>query len=366
MKIQCVVLENNGISYYRMVQPMDYLNRDAAWVAQGNSASMLWAGSQEHLIDCDILVFNKYIYTDAEMLKVYKANGTKIVVDVDDHWVLPANHVNKEWMATEKDKATVENLKIADLVICTSMRLQEEVRQYNKNTVVIPNALPFGEGLYQPLQRTENKKMAFMYAGGATHLPDVRLLEGKFRKIGSDPFIKNNAEFILAGYEQAKKRRYKTKADYDAKNDNYIIEEARGPYQDMKAIFSQTGSYRVLPTAHVTEYIQYYDQADVSLIPLVDARWNSYKSCLKVLEAATRELPVIVSAVAPYKDELHECPGIMWVNEPDDWIKSIKACIKAKEGAKMMGRWTADWIKEHYSLSKWNLVRKQVFQSLVS
>ena len=65
--------------------------------------------------------------------------------------------------------------------------------------------------------------MAFIYVAGSTHVPDVNLLEGKFKKMGGDPFIKSNAEFVLAGYEKSEVPIYKTKDDYERMSGNYIM-----------------------------------------------------------------------------------------------------------------------------------------------
>jgi len=124
-----------------------------------------------------------------------------------------------------------------------------------------------------------------------------------------------------------------------------------------------TGSSKILPTTNLVEYINYYDLTDVVLIPLVKSSWNSYKSVLKILEAATKKLPVICSAVEPYI-ELSDFPGIMWVNN-NNWLDHIRFSIKNPTAVKDMGEQLAERVWKEYSLDSWNIVRKQVFESLV-
>lgn len=371
MKIQIVTRPSNGCDYFRCVLPAIYLQKDVEWSAK-NSIELLWIAQGEMKIDCNILIYNKLIGTSIDRLKHLQKQGMKIVVDVDDMWDLPKGHAHYEqWNGSGNHTLTIEHMKIADLVTCTSMRLQEAIRPYNKNTVVIPNALPFGEGIYQPTTREPYDKLRFLYAGGVSHLPDVELLRFPFKKVGStlyvkgDSFIRNNAEFIIAGYDQISQKVYRSKEDHDKLNDNYTIQTIPGPYDDMVSIFKQTGKHKVVPTTHVTQYIKCYDQADVALAPLRDTSWNSYKSTLKVLEAASRNIPIICSNVPPYSD-LRPCEGIMFIEREGDWLDYFRYCIKNPEFVKDMGYKLSDWIREEYSLQLWNQTRKQLYDNLVS
>lgn len=362
-KIQYIVSPESGISFYRLVQPIGYLQMlESEWY-KNFTWEMLWFIQDEMNISCDILVYNKYIHTPLDILKKHQANGMKIVVDVDDMWELSPSHPNyKAWEKVQHSKVIADHIRNADVVTCTSARLRDKLLELNKNVIIIPNAMPFGQENYAPVPHETSHKMKFIYAGGSTHLPDVKLLEGKFRKIGSDPFVKNNAEFILAGYKKAQGKQFFTPADRDANNSNFtIVEKSHKSYDLMKGVFAHTGSYSVIPSIHVNDYINVYNTADVSLIPLVDNSWNSYKSILKVLEAATRELPCIVSPVAPYTDELDE--NILWVKN-NDWVEPIKWCIKNPVKAIDMGKRLSERIKKDYNLQTVNKKRIELFNSL--
>lgn len=359
MKIQFIVNPKSGVSYHRLINPMEFMN----W-AEGDSAEMLWVQTNEHKIDCDILVYNKFIFTTANQLTQYQKKGMKIVVDIDDSWDLPSNHAFYDiWTKNDNTQKVIDNIKIADLVICATLKLQEKVRQYNKNTVVIPNAFPFGKENYLPNPQPR-QKMSFIYVVGSTHLPDVELLRGKFKRMGSDSFFKDNAEFILAGYEEIKIPMYNTPADLKAKNANYTMKKVSGVWDKMVNVFSETNSHRVLPSTNLDEYINYYDQADVAIIPLCSGEWNSYKSELKVIEAAVKGIPVICSAVEPYS-LLRPAEGIMWIDKPSDWIDTIKYCIKNPEYVKDMGTKLHNWVSKEYELIAWNKVRMELFKKLI-
>ena len=363
MKIQFIVQPYSGISYHRLINPMEFMNWE-----EGESAEMLWYGRDEHLIDCDILYYNKFISTDVSILKEMKKvnKNMKVVVDIDDSWEMSYNHpVYEIWKENKIPERVIENIKFADLVICTTMKLQEKVRKYNKNTVVIPNAFPFGHDVYKPMHdKGSNKKMTFIYVAGSSHVPDVNLLQGKFKRIGSDSFLKNNAEFVLAGYEPTEVPRYFTKKDQQEMNGNYKMIKVNGVWDKMKHVFSQTGSYRILPSTNLDQYINFYDQADVAIIPLCNSDWNNHKSELKIVEAGCKQLPVICSDVEPY-NQFKSRPGIMWVETPDDWIKHIRYCVKNPDFVKDQGLALSEWVKEEFDLLKWNVSRKQILKTLL-
>ena len=360
MKIQFIVSKNSGSDYHRIINPLSYIQ----W-AEGYTCELLWRGDDEYKIDCDVLIYNKYCATTIPILKALKEKGMKIVVDVDDMWVLPTNHINySHWAKTGHSEAIAEHIKLADLVICTSELLETEVKKLNNNTLYIPNAFPYGSEMYKP-QPVTHKKMTFLYMGGSTHLPDIELLRGKFKRIGSDSFIKENAEFVLAGYDKGKKKTFKTREDALANNNNFVIEDTRGEYDKMGAIFADTMSYRILPTTNLDEYINYYDQADVALCPLVDTSWNSYKSTLKIQEAACKAIPVICSKVLPYYPVLKDCPGILWVESPAQWLEHIKRCLKNPVQLIDMGKQLSEYCKKNYILQDWNKIRKDSILALL-
>lgn len=371
-KVQIIARNSNGCDYYRGVLPVIYLQKDVEW-SKTNSVEMLWISSDEYKINCDILIYNKLIATPISKLKQLQSQGMKIVMDIDDYWLLPIGHAHYQgWMTKSvpgqqytNAELTEQHIRNADIVTCTSLRLQEIIRPLNKNTVVIPNALPFGDGMYQSVIREPHDKMVFLYAGGVSHLPDVQLLSGKFQRIGSDPIIKTQAEFVIAGYEPVQQKMYNNKEDYQKQNNNFVMKTVSGPYDHMVNIFKSTGSYKVIPTLPITKYLNCYNQADISLVPLVCNSWNSYKSVLKLIEAGCKKIPAICSAVAPYTDVVEfEQEGVMLVRTQDDWIKYIKYCIKNPNFVQDQGQRLYDWTSDQFNLSKWNNVRKQLFTSL--
>lgn len=364
IKVKGSAIPYSGIHYHRIVNALAYMP-----IQQDMEFSILEYG--QPVGDCDILLFNKWMDIGPDQILELKKQGVKIVVDIDDIWRVPESHHNYKAISEKGiDKITEENMKLADVILCTTERLREKVLPFNKNVEIVPNAVPFGYEQFSVGNRERareisgHNKMIFMYLSGSTHKEDVDMLRGKFKRIGSESYLKDNAEFVLCGYTKHHVNMYKTKADYEAKNNNYVVKESHGPYDDMATVFRETNSFRIYPSVNLDNYLNYYDTADVALAPLQDTFWNNHKSELKVIEAAAKKIPIICSNVPPYSD-LKPCEGIMWVENPDQWIEHIRYCIKNPQYVKDMGEKLHEWVSKEYDLIKINQKRIQIFRSLL-
>lgn len=357
MKVAAIVKLNNGCDFYRIVMPTQYMpwqegdylklfydDRVSIPEEEKEFAANL---SEVDSFTPDIIFFNRTIETkDATWLKEQKDKGVIIIMDIDDYWELDSkNYLKPYWDQMRMGDKIVANLKVANLVITTNEQLFNQVRKINLNCIVCPNAVPFGSEFYKPLEsdfKSEtDRKMNFLYAGGATHANDLSILKNKFERIGGDTWIQERARFILAGYNPVKK-------------DGVHCE-----WDKMVSIFKRTKSYEILDTKPIEEHMLFYDIADVVLAPLLRSTFNECKSELKILEASTREIPVIASRVLPFT--VLEAYDIMW----DDWYTNIKWCVKNPEAAKDMGRKLSEQMKQTHDIKPWSTVRYQVFSHIL-
>lgn len=362
MKIQFVVMPESGQSYHRLLNPMSFIKWD-----KDVEVEMLWYNQEESKINCDILIYHNYLQLDAKWIERLKKDGTKIVVDIDDMWEIPSWLYGKSELDRIKHtQRVIDNLRIADLVTCTTYKLQEKIRQYNKNTVVIPNAIPYGYEQFVSTNRQvdEEGKTRFIYVGGISHISDITAIEGKLRRIGSDSYLKANAKFIVAGYRKGQAKRYYTWHDKQAQNENFAWVPVHGTWDKIVTAFGHTGTCEVLPALSPLEYMSHYDHGDISIVPLQDKEWNSYKSTLKFAEAASRNLPVLCSKVPPYSEE-KDVKGVIWV-ENNNWYEMTKWCVKNPNVMVEKGLELAEYCKDKYDLIKWAENRKQIYLSLLN
>ena len=354
MKIAVVVKPNNGCDFYRIVLPMEYL----PWKENGDTVKLFLPDgtsipnpnelvgfiSEIESFEPDLIFYNRDVPGKTiEWLEEQKKKGIKLVMDIDDYWELSVNHpVHFLWYRDKMNQRVIDNLKIVDLVLCTTEVLRKKILDYNKNCLVIPNAVPFGEPWYKQTGykgELADKKMNFLYAGGSTHYQDILLLKNTFTKIGGEKAVTNRAKFTLAGFNP--------------------LPDKHCEWDKMASVFSRTNSYEIRNTLPIQAHMFFYDTADVVLIPLVNNEFNRYKSELKIIEAATRELPCIVSKTLPYSEL--DYPGILW----DDWQKNIKYFLNNPKEVVSLGKQLAEKVKQKYDIRVWSISRYQIFKHLI-
>jgi glycosyltransferase involved in cell wall biosynthesis len=333
MRIITVGQRNSGVSFHRLFNPVIYLPKEYAMMTDVLTEEELEKGY-------DILFINRYMagMEVDEVVRLREKYGFKLIVDVDDYWNLDAWHILYGKYPTQK---VIDHIKVADLVTCSNNDLAVQINELNKNWIVIPNALPYGEDQFTDV-KTESDKVRFVYAGSVTHEKDIAILKNPMKRVAGDAMVKNNANFILCGYSE----------------DKQVSETWGRMINDYMCGFKVEGYIRgALP---VDQYMNFYNEADACLVPLVDSKFNSMKSNLKVLEAATKNAPVICSNVKPYAD----CKHIIRVNNQSDWFANIKKIVKDAIYRQEMGLANGEWCRENFDLVNVNKLRKQVFESL--
>ena len=333
MRILVVTQQNSGVGYHRLMLPIYFMPKTYALLTDTINDDVLKEGY-------DIVLINRFIPTlhINELIAYREKYGFKLIVDIDDYWELDRWHILYDVYPTQ---AILDHIKIADLVTCTNERLWKLIRDINSNVAILPNALPYGEDQFTT-EKTESEKIRFLYAGSITHEKDLRIVQFPLKKVAADSYLKDKVHFRLCGYDDPN-------------------EFSRMIWHKMIHYFTfglRLGSVkRALP---VDEYMNFYNEADCSVVPLVHSRFNAMKSNLKVLEAACKKIPVIVSNVPPYD----ECDKAIKINSQGDWYREVKKIADDSIYRQEMGLANYEWCNEHFNLHKINEKRKQLYASL--
>jgi hypothetical protein len=289
----------------------------------------------------DILFFNRLSLWDNNWATVRKELRVKIVMDMDDDWTLPPNHLN--FFGYEQIKPRIENnLREADMVICTNENLASRIHKFNKNVHIVPNALPYGSHQFQP-DRREDERIRIFWAGGVTHECDINILANPVKRLN---VFSDRIKMVLAGYNDS---------DPNTKR----------IWNNMFNDFTNYGNlpYTKLYSLEVHNYMQLYEWADIMLVPLENTWWHSCKSNLKLLEAATKAIPVICSYVAPYSNDA-DAP-VLWVKSQKDWFIHIKDLILNPNKRLDYGEALKEWANRKYNLFEVNKRRRELFADLI-
>jgi hypothetical protein len=329
MRILAVTSKFSGVGYHRIMMPLVNMRKDYC---------MITDTINEVVFDnnYDIVIFNRFLTsTDAKLLVKMKLKyDFKLVVDNDDYWFLPPSHVlYQRYQDSNISEIITEYMRVADLCTCTHERLAEEIYKFNPNVEIVPNALPYGREQFQD-NKVESDMVRLFWSGSGTHAADMDILRNPMKKINFP------VKTIIAGYNLAEKH----------------------IWDRMIAAF--TNGLKLNPTIYdyseVTKYMGAYADSDISVIPLVDNKFNSMKSNLKVLETASKRNPAIVSNVHPYKDM-----PLCYVNNQKDWYYWIKLLTFDEAARIEYGQKLFEYCNEHYNLDTINNKRFAIYNKLI-
>lgn len=338
-----IVKLNSGCDYHRIILPMQDLGID--------NSKFTGKSLHEVVEQSKIIWFNRtpggLTRKSLEFLK--DKYGFKLVLDLDDYWVLhPKHNLNQIWKISDMENEIPAWIKMADAVIVTTNLLADKVRPLNPFVHVIPNALPYGKAQFLNA-RIESEYMRFLYAGGGSHLHDLKVLTMPFQKCNNNPAFKN-AQFIMCGFHAIKEH-----------------PESEIEWTKMEHTFNLSGrlkNYIRRTTLPLDSYMRHYDHCDVAVIPLEDNRFNIYKSNLKILEAASNDSAVIVSDMEPYSS-FPDRDLIMFGTNTRTWYEHLEYCIKNPNFVRERGKALGEFTRSVYELSKVNEYRRQLFELLM-
>lgn len=326
--------QHSGCGYHRVFLPLGFL--------PGGKSLVTDIPQKEHFSrNFDLILYNRTCIMDKDWQQVKETLNTKIVCDLDDYWILPPSHQLHHSYSSIKERIE-NNIRTADLVTVTNEKLKTNVLRLNRNVEIIPNGLPFGRNQFTVDKRPSDNVRIF-WAGGSSHERDMEILRNPIKKLHAH---KDKIQMVIGGYNDS---------DYESKR----------IWDKMFSCFTSGGTlpYMKLSGVSPISYMQLYENADIMLVPLEDSEWHSCKSNLKILEAATKKIPCIVSRVEPYS--LDNDAPVLWVDSQKDWFIHLNNLILNPDLRKKLGNELYEWAKEKYDLVKINERRAGIFKNLI-
>lgn len=323
----------SGCGWHRVLIPLSFLPDSYNHICNVPSNEIL----QER--DFDILLYNRFSPFDSDWNEVKK--NFKVVMDMDDDWDLPFNHPLHKFYAPQRDRV-INNIFNADLVTCTNDTIAEKISQYNKNVLVLANTIPLGEQQYTEF-RHESDKVRIFWAGGSTHMEDIRIISNPIKRLSQ---FGDKIEMVLGGY-----------TDTDINSKAY--------WEQLWHLYTNGGKLpnKKLAGTLPNNYMNHFEHADIMLIPLENSPWHACKSNLKILEAASKRIPCVVSDVAPYNVD-KDCP-VLFVKKQSDWFKHLSFLINNPNERIKLGNELYEWAKNKYNYESISETRRESFGKLI-
>jgi glycosyltransferase involved in cell wall biosynthesis len=331
------------------------------------------------------------------LIKTLKEMGIVVIVDIDDYWLPTKEHPIHSIILHDKiHEKIVANLKVASYVTTTTDLFANEIRKYNKNVIVLPNAINPDEPQFKkPNEISDRIRVGWL--GGSSHLHDLKLLDGFISKNGND--INNKVQYVLCGFDtrgtvteldqktkQRKQRPIKPEETVWARyeeiftNKYQIINEDYKKFllefKEREFVSDYTLPYRRVWTKPVNSYAMNYSKFDISLAPIKNHVFNRMKSQLKVIEAGFYKKALIASEVGPYTIDLkHALKNgeftdgnallVQDARNHSDWSKHIKKLVQNPNLITDLGERLYETVKDTYDLRNVTVTRAEFYKSLI-
>lgn len=324
----------SGVTYHRLAMPLSIMEKEYCLITD--------VFTEELLIEknINVVIVNRFIenYSLNDLLALKVKHGFKLVVDIDDYWELFDQHLSAKGYRQHRVGSVIKNyIKHADLVTTTHNRLYLEIIKINKNCEILPNGLPFDKDQFTSV-KIPHDTINIIHTGSITHFPDIKQLKAPMRQLAKSKSFRESTKMILCGWNDFNKWHWQQMADI---------------YTADKKL-----NYEILHSMNVELYMNFYNEADMLVVPMLDNKFNRLKSNLKALEAGAKRIPILAYNRDPYAD----IPTIFHV---DNWEQDIKRMAFSKQMREDYGESNAEYVREHYDIFKINEARSAIYNKLI-
>jgi len=400
IKVLVVPSDRSGVGKFRSVDPHIFLQN---LYGDDFHIDIIYDPSYDDMNfwkQYQIVSFHRSIGPDFEkaheLIQKLNTMGIITVCDIDDYWMPGKEHpIHDIIMFNKINEKITANLKVAKYVTTTTTLFADEIRKYNKNVFVLPNAINPNEPQFKE-PTLESDRLRFGWLGGSSHLHDIQILNEGFNKLTR---YQDKVQYVLCGFDtrgtvteinsqtgEHIKRNIKPEETVWAQYEKIFTQDYKivsDEYKKHLLLYNQdifpnemAESYLRVWTKPVTSYAKNYSKFDVSLAPIKNHMFNRMKSQLKVIEAGFYKKALIASNIGPYSLDLKHClkngelvdGNALLVDEVrnhSDWAKYMEKLIKNPNMAKDMGERLYETVKDKYDLNIVTKDRAEFYKSIL-
>lgn len=282
------------------------------------------------------VLFNRIISPhgwNKEVIAKIRANGCKIVMDIDDNWQLPKGHyLYEQYTKAEIDKEIVTCIKAADVIQVASVELGKLIeKEFNKQTVLINNTINPLSGQFETGTNKHNyNHVAFV--GGIGHRKDIESILPAIKAVQDSEYF----DFTISGYA-AGHREWE------------LLRES---------VFRHGIECYFEPGLPVMEYANLYKNKGIILAPLNRNKFNDYKSPLKLIEAGHFSKAVICSDVPAFNGVVKDYENCIVAESLYWWEDALEKLLTDKDCQDSIRHQLHKDISKKFDFNKENEKRK--------
>jgi glycosyltransferase involved in cell wall biosynthesis len=400
IKVLVVPSDRSGVGKFRSVDPHIFLQNSFKDDFHVDIIYEPPYDNDSFYSEYQIVAFHRSIGPDFdkahELILRLNTMGVITICDIDDYWMPGKEHPIHDIIKINKiNERIINNLKISKYVTTTTELFADEIRKFNKNVVIFPNAINPNEPQFkEPTEESDRLRVGWL--GGSSHLHDLQILDQSFNKLLP---LKDKIQYVLCGFDtrgsvteinsqtgEHNKRNILPAetvwAQYEkifTQNYSIVSEEYKKyllNYTQEELSNENSESYLRVWTKPVQSYAKNYSKFDVSLAPIKNHMFNRMKSQLKVIESGFYKKALIASNLGPYTIDLKHClengnfvdGNALLVDENrnhSDWAKFIEKLVNNPNMVKDMGERLYETVKDKYDLNVVTKERAEFYKSIV-
>jgi glycosyltransferase involved in cell wall biosynthesis len=361
-KVRVFMIQANDFAsgYYRMEIVAEWLKKystkiEVDFYKRGEPAkNLLW-----RMGGADIVMFQLQVNTlIAQIIPICKANGIKVVMDMDDdllnvpEWNPAYFMMGRKFlpfhkepttgapMDLKKNKERLENLtkmlRDVDLITLTGKGLRNEYSKFNK-VKIIPNAID--PTIVKESKRSGglfDKKLRIFWQGSPTHAADLHSIKNVIQTITNKyPHV----EWVVWGSQ------YEDFAKWMEIESDRVVSIPTVPFKDY---------YKKLASLKM----------DIGIAPLADHDYNKCKSNIKWIEYAMCGIPAVCSDIVTYSDSVQHGKTGFLAHTWEDWVVYLSDLIEQPELRELIAAQAKEQVLQDFNIENTIKRWEEVFLSL--
>ena len=313
--------DKHGCGNYRVIQPLDALNREG--LAEGLLSWSHLALAELERYQPDSIILQRQIgEAQIESMRRMQAFSRAFkVFELDDYLPnLPIKSVHRAQMPKDVLRSMRRGLSHVDRFVVSTQPLAEAFAGLHDDIRVVHNTLDTRFWKDLKALRRQSRKPRVGWGGGASHTGDLEMIADVVKELA------NEVEWVFFGMCPDKLR-------------PYVHEFHKG-----------------VPIEKYPETLASLN-LDLALAPVEQNLFNECKSNLRLLEYGACGFPVIASDIRCYQG-YNDLPVTLVKNRFRDWVEAIRMHIAdldatAKAGDALRNAVLNGWMLEGENLSNW-------------
>lgn len=396
IKVLFVASDLAGVGHFRCIWPAQEMQKNNKEEFDIEIAHLPDYNNFEYFAKFDIIHFHRELGSLENMpnfFKKLKERGVKLIMDIDDYWLPPTTHPLHLIITKYKvNERIIEFIKNSDYVTTTTSIFANEIKKYNKNVFVVPNALDENHQMWNGEDAKQTEKVRITFIGGSSHMRDLELIRDDMNRLNSDSDLRGKYQVILCGFDTrgtvtqvAPDGREHTRkilphetiwnkfeeiftSNYSICDDeykNYLSKYTKEPYKNMPV---SELDYLRRWTLPLTQYGKHYDYCDICLAPLEENKFNEVKSELKVIESGFKKKVLVAQDFGAYSETVKNGENGILIPTKDNnkgWYKAIKKLILDKDYRDYLSNNLNQFVLENYTLKIVTEKRVDFYKSIL-